>query len=91
MPYVHPSLVRSPRNRISDVRVLVDKGENNWSLAEIVWDGELCLGIRWNGGSGNNFPGIGNPQSRGVPTWFIVPEDVERLLRKHLSEIDNEK
>lgn len=85
MPYIHPSLVRSPKDRISNVKVLADKGENKWSLAEIVWDGEPCLGIRWNGGSDDkNFPGIGNPQSRGVPTWFILPGDLEEILRMYL-------
>lgn len=34
------------------------------------WDGEVRLGMRWNGSEENV---LGNPQSRGIPTWFIIP------------------
>lgn len=86
MAYVDPSLVISPKGKVSIIKILVDKGEDEWSLAEIIWEGEQRLGVRWNGGSGNsNFPGIGSPQSRGVPTWFVLPEVVGRVLRKNLS------
>jgi hypothetical protein len=36
------------------------------------WDGRKVLAARWNGSSADT--GIGNPQSRGIPTWFILPE-----------------
>lgn len=34
------------------------------------WEGEPRIGMRWNGGKDNP---IGNPQSRGIPTWFMLP------------------
>ena len=35
--------------------------------------------MRWNGDNDDN--PIGNPQSRGLPTWFIVPDNyVEAIL-----------
>jgi hypothetical protein len=52
-------------------------GENSWSLSGMKWEGKP----RWNGGSEDpRFPGIGNPQSRGVPTWFILPDEVGQAV-----------
>jgi hypothetical protein len=43
----------------------------------MTWDGDPVMALRWNGGSDDSrFPGIGNPQSRGVPTWFVLPDVV---------------
>ena len=36
------------------------------------------LAMRWNGSPKNR---LGNPQSRGLPAWFIVPDQhVRRIL-----------
>ena len=35
------------------------------------------LALRWNGKAGNP---IGSPQSRGLPTWFIVPDQFASAL-----------
>lgn len=43
----------------------------NSSLAIGRWDNQPTLAMRWNGSRENP---LGNPQSRGLPTWFIVPE-----------------
>lgn len=81
MSYVKPDLVRSPKNKVSDLEVIYDGGENGWSLAKMKWEGEEAIGLRWNGGSDDpRFPGIGNPQSRGVPTWFILPDEVAEVV-----------
>jgi hypothetical protein len=43
--------------------------------------------LRWNGDSEDQrFPGIGNPQSRGVPTWFILPEEIAEVVISMLKE-----
>lgn len=91
MAYVHPSLVISPKTSITpgSVRVLHDGSElregkpwTGWSVAKLEWDGSDAVGIRWNGGGAS----MGNPQSRGVPTWFILPdavaEEVVKAIRK---------
>jgi hypothetical protein len=58
--------------------VLEDRGPNNVSLAVGRWDGNPVLAMRWNGGPGSP---VGNPQSRGLPTWFIVPGDyAEKII-----------
>lgn len=81
MSYVKPELVVSPKSLVSDLKVIYDGGESSWSLAEMKWDGEKAVGLRWNGGSDDpRFPGIGNPQSRGVPTWFILPDEIAEVV-----------
>ncbi len=60
------------------MKVLDDRGPGGTSLAIGRWDDEPCLAIRWNGKEGSP---VGNPQSRGLPTWFVLPEDyAEKIL-----------
>ena len=47
------------------------------SLAIGRWDNKPVLAMRWNGGKDSP---IGNPQSRGLPTWFIVPDQHVRQI-----------
>ena len=78
MPYIAANEVKSPRKQWSLIEVLVDRGESEWSLAVGEWNGKRCLAARWNGGDG--LP-AGNPQSRGNPTWFVLPSEfVEPLM-----------
>ena len=81
MPYTHPDMVISPHGRLKNLKVIYDGGEEGWSLAEMKWDGKDALGIRWNGGPQT---GVGNPQSRGIPTWFILPDAVATLIQENL-------
>jgi hypothetical protein len=37
-----------------------------------MWDGRPVLAMRWNGSSKEGGPG--HPQSRGLPTWYILPD-----------------
>jgi len=75
--YIRPSEVHAPRRHWSLVHVLFDGGaatEENRSPSALAigrWNNEPVLAMRWNGNSENP---LGNPQSRGLPTWFIVPE-----------------
>lgn len=77
--YIPPDKVVSPRKSWSLITVLIDQGEakpdeGRYSLAIGRWDSEVRLAMRWNGSKESP---IGNPQSRGLPTWFIVPPDYE--------------
>ena len=88
MAYIHPSIVKSPKDRLGNVNVIIDKGEDLWAVAEVEWDGKSRMGVRWNGGeTAKGFPGVGNPQSRGVPTWFILPDEIADLVRKNLKSL----
>ena len=80
MAYIPPSIVLSPKGRIANLKVIFDGGEWSWSMAEMECDGIPSLGLRWNGGEGS----IGNPQSWGLPTWFIVPEELEKAIQSEI-------
>lgn len=91
MSYVKPDLVISPKSKISDLKVLYDKGEGEWSLAEMKWEGGDAVGIRWNGSSNDpNQSGTGNPQSRGVPTWFVLPDEIADVVTKWVTKQNKE-
>jgi len=82
MGYVKADQVRSPREHWTLIHVLVDQGEGNedegrWSLAIGEWDGIRRLAMRWNG---TKTKPAGNPQSRGIPTWFVLPPGFEEYL-----------
>jgi len=78
MRFTNPESVLSPKGSVSDLRVLLNTAEGGWALAAMKWDGVDSLGIRWNGHADNP---IGNPQSRGIPTWFVIPEEIASVLR----------
>jgi hypothetical protein len=83
MAYVEPATVWAPKASIRSVEVLYNRGAGEWSVARVVWEGREKIGIRWNGENG---PGLGNPQSRGNATWFILPEELEEPI---LNKIDD--
>jgi hypothetical protein len=75
---VNPNTVLSPKQSVSNLCVIFDGGLYNvndpWSgmsVAQLLWEGSPAVGIRWNGVLGEN---VGQPQSRGLPTWFILPD-----------------
>jgi hypothetical protein len=42
-----------------------------------MWDGERRLGFRWNGTDDNE---LGNPQSRGLPTWTMLDPKIHKQI-----------
>jgi hypothetical protein len=46
-----------------------------------------CVGIRWNGNDDER--GIGNPQSRARPTWFVLPGELAAVVRAQVEELAN--
>ena len=82
--YTTPGDVISPKRRWTLVSVLYDKGENNAAVAIGRWDGKPALVLRWNGNDDNP---IGNPQSRGLPTWFIVPDEFHSSILDALDSV----
>ena len=71
MSYTKPESVTSPKKHWTLLEVLRDTGSGGDSLAVGKWYGATVLAMRWNGDQANS---LGNPQSRGLPTWFVVPE-----------------
>lgn len=82
MPYVRPEEVTAPADHWqhrNPPMIIYNGSSDGFSVAEGAWDGEPCLGIRWNGGDG---PGSGFPTAGpGHPAWFIVPRELEAVIR----------
>src|ERR1700693_3007698 len=85
MAYVEPATVWAPKASIRSVEVLYNRGSGEWSAARVIWDGKERIGIRWNGSKDG--PGIGNPQSRGNATWFLLPEELEKVILEKVEEL----
>lgn len=88
MPYRYnlPHTVLSPMKNVKNVRVLFDSGNFHgaYSIARLEWNNNEVLGIRWNineneGSDPKKMSGakicLGEPNSRGYSTWFILPDD----------------
>ena len=88
--YITPDKVTSPRRQWALIRVLEtgdkpDSFGNRVAIAIGKWEGEPVLAMRWNGSKGSP---IGTPQSRGLPTWFIIPGRLGEAVIKTLSADD---
>jgi hypothetical protein len=72
---VSPFTVKSPKAHWTLIDVLITNDQ--WSLALGEWDGERRLACRWNGRGDEP----GNPMSRGISTWFMLPNEfMDHLL-----------
>jgi hypothetical protein len=85
MAYVEPTTVLSPRSSIRSVDVIYNTNGGGWSVARIRWEDSESLGIRWNGS--DDAPGLGSPQSRGNPTWFILPQELHDVIMAKVEEM----
>jgi hypothetical protein len=88
--YVTPDKVTSPRREWSLIRVLetgeqADTHGHRVAISIGTWRNKPVLAMRWNGDK--NRP-IGNPQSRGLPTWFIIPRRLQEAVIDTLSKDD---
>ena len=62
---------------------MIDRGPEDIAIALGKWDHSPVLAMRWNGNEENH---IGNPQSRGLPTWFVLPAgEISEAVIKLLS------
>jgi hypothetical protein len=95
MAYQDPRQVKSPKPAITHLKVLYDGGEqvdsggewSGWSVAGFEWFEVRVLGIRWNGSTENpDVSNIGNPQSRGIATWYVCPKPLEDTVRAMLEK-----
>ena len=78
MSFIDPKTVTSPKGHWLLLKVVVNTGDGGWSLARGEWDKRPVWASRWNGS--DKYEGIGNPQSRGIPTWFVLPDEAGDLL-----------
>jgi hypothetical protein len=87
MAYIDPATVTTPKNRVGSVHVIFNGGPSRWSVALVDFDGEPCVGFRWNGSESE--PGIGNPQSRGKPTWEILPPELADAVLERIESLQD--
>jgi hypothetical protein len=52
--------------------VIFDEGEGEIAVCMGFWNSEQVIAIRWNGSKNKT---LGNPQSSGHATWFILPTE----------------
>ena len=69
MNYVKPRDVNSPKAWWYLFEVVLDGGPGECAYALGKWGDHRRIGFRWNGDEENK---LGNPQSRGFPTWIIL-------------------
>ena len=77
MGYVKPDDVISPKALWQLNEVLLDCGPGNGAYALGLWEGRPRIGFRWNGDDENP---IGNPQSRGLPTWTMLDPELHEAV-----------
>ena len=77
MTYVPPGAVISPKRVWHLFEVLIEGEADHGAYALGTWDGERRLAFRWNGNDDNP---LGNPQSRGLPTWTMLDKSMHELV-----------
>jgi len=85
-----PYEVKSPKAHwtLIDVLYVNDDPDHDWSLALGDWDGKRRFACRWNGKGDEP----GNPMSRGVPTWFMLPNAfIEPLMDSGIIPADKRR
>jgi hypothetical protein len=77
MPYIRPDQVVSPKAHweLHEVLLKGDAGTGAYALG--FWDGRPRVGFRWNG---TDESPIGNPQSRGLPTWTMLDRSLHAAV-----------
>lgn len=86
-----PNLVLSPKKNVKNVTVLYDggTGHGRYSVAKLKWNKKDVIGVRWNVSENEaNHPDklsglkvcLGEPNSRGYSTWFVIPDDLLSVL-----------
>ncbi|WP_109485791.1 hypothetical protein [Occallatibacter savannae] len=77
MFYIEPARVVSPKANWRLVDVVLDRGPGDCAYALGMWDNTRRVGFRWNGTKANP---LGNPQSRGLPTWTMLDPKLHRYV-----------
>jgi hypothetical protein len=72
MSYTPPEDVLSPREKVSNLRVIYSGDKGDLAIATMTYGGTADeVGIRWNGDDNDE---LGYPKSRNQPVWFVVPK-----------------
>ncbi len=88
MPYRKPEEVISPKASWRMVDVVLDRGENAPAYAIGMWERMRRVAFRWNGDAGSP---LGNPQSRGLPTWVMLDPALNNAVLELVERRNPEK
>jgi len=77
MTYILPNDVHSPKAQWHLFEVIIKGGPGKPAYALGTWAGERRVGFRWNG---TDDKPIGNPQSRGLPTWTMLDPSLHEAV-----------
>lgn len=84
-----PKEVVSPKSRLTGpIEVIAEHRKEDeralpYSVARFKWERVPAVGIRWDGDP-DNPNDVGTPQSRGLPTWFILPAELAEVVVEYL-------
>ena len=77
------NLMNFPRQRIGSNRKIIKlEKEERWALVFLLWDNTYQLATRW------FWSRIGDPNSRGYPTWHIIPVSLAKSILEDLHSKD---
>jgi hypothetical protein len=82
--YCDPTTVHGPRDRVSNLHIVYDGGAGDFAVAQLDWDGEPVIGIRWNGDLEKP---LGTPRSFGHPYWLITPHWLSDAVLRRAREV----
>jgi hypothetical protein len=88
MSYIAPEEVISPKANWRLVDVVLDNGEGDCAYAIGMWDKQRRVGFRWNG---TDEGPIGNPQSRGLPTWTMLDRALHKSVLRLVAKKNPDK
>ncbi|MFK4489572.1 hypothetical protein [Bradyrhizobium sp. USDA 336] len=88
MSYIKPDQVVSPKASWTLVDVVLDKGAGDCAYAIGMWDKQRRVGFRWNGSKENP---LGNPQSRGLPTWTMLDRALHGAVLRQVERKNPDK
>ena len=88
MSYTPPEEVISPKANWRLVDVVLDRGEEDCAYAIGMWDNRRRIGFRWNGSDDKP---LGNPQSRGLPTWTMLDPALHKSVLRVIAKENAEK
>lgn len=92
MTYTKPENVIYPIDKVKDIVIIKDDGEDSYATCIYKYDGIISVGLRWNGNSDGE---IGRPQSYGKPYFLILPDEIaipylkSLLIDENISKLDN--
>jgi hypothetical protein len=88
--YIPAKDVVSPKDMLKVIRVLSDPGPSTDSIGVVsyaagFWEDRPVILSRWNGTNDGN--PIGTPQSRGLPVWFVLDDNMYSFVSQFLDQI----